>query len=69
MISEPSSAKPELEGDIEEVGGKNDSVNIDSLRDKLKKPGKASKRAHEEGKITMYLECLAKNTVFLAFPL
>ena len=40
-----------LEGDIE-VNVKNETVsdlNIESLRDKLKKPKKAGKRTHEEG--------------------
>ena len=41
-----------LEGDIEVNNVKNDTVtdmNIESLRDKLKKPKKAGKRTHEEG--------------------
>merc|ERR1712150_417108 len=54
--SKLSSVKPELEGDIEESFGKNDDVNIESLRDKLKKPSKAPKRAHEEDEIILGLD-------------
>ena len=51
--AETRPAPPELDGDIEDSSGKTENVNIESLRDKLKKPKKAEKRVHEEDEIIL----------------